>query len=394
MLTPREQLPQKRESVTPNSKYYHTITYRITPEEMWQCVKGSSQNWGIEGYEIAKKYYDYHQVKWHQERKNILEKHKRVWPPQDWPKSKEDDKLVPPHRPNYIDDYIKWVNSFNDEKKSEEVKQSLEGRGTFKMPEPKKPLNLRDKFLNDEKEKKEKFAALPKIQPWKEGPIDDAKRNIEEQRSKEKTQIQKDKERYSKDKPQWPRCERISVLSDAQYIGENIPFYYTFTKEGEEVDKKNLFFPKKDATWRRYPHWAFQGKSPMKLPNDNMKARDDLIKEKIDNLKTNKNISDKDIMGDVIGSYAKVKNRGRNYFMYKKPFDYSNTEQYKLNQEKHPSYSPGPQHYWKMKDIDKNERPKEVQEEKEIHGKPGKIYFMNHKRTDFREVKPMRKSVF
>ena len=394
LTTPLEEISNKRTSITPNAKYRSKITYKITPEEMWQCVKGSSQNWGIEGYEIAKKYYDYHQVKWYQERKKILDSHKRVWPPQDWPKAKDEDKLVPPHRPNFIDDYIKWANSFNDEKKSEEVKQSLEGRGTFKMPEPKKPLNLRDKFLNDEKEKKEKFAALPKIQPWKEGPIDDAKKNIEEQKSKEKTQLQKDKERYTKDKPQWPRCERESVLSDAQYIGENIPFYYTFTKEGEEVDKKKLFFPHKTLTWRRYPHWAFQGKSPMKLPNDNMRARDDLIKEKIDNLKSNKNISDKDIMGDVIGSYQKVKNRGKNYFKYQKPYDYANTEQYKLNLEKFPSYSPGPQHYWKMKDIDKNERPKEVQEETEIHGKPGKIYFMNHKRTDFREVKPIRKSVF
>ena len=394
LTTPSEELNQKRTSLTPTTKYRSKITYKITPEEMWQCVKGSSQNWGIEGYEIAKKYYDYHQVKWYQERKKILDQHKRVWPPQDWPKAKDEDKLVPPHRPNFIDDYIKWANSFNDEKKSEEIKQNLEGRGTFKMPEPKKPLNLRDKFLNDEKEKKEKFAALPKIQPWKEGPIEDAKKNIEEQRSKEKTQIQKDKERYTKEKPQWPRCERISVLSDAQYVGENIPFYYTFTKEGEEVDKKNLFFPKKNYTWRRYPHWAFIGKSPTKLPTDNMKTRDDLIKEKIDNLKNNKNISDKDIMGDVIGSYAKVKNKGRCYFMYKKNFDYANTEQFKLNREKFPSYSPGPEHYWKMKDIDKNERPKEVQEEKEIYGKPGKIYYMNHKRTDFREFKPMRKSVF
>ena len=397
MLTSqKEQLSLKRTSVTPDSKYYNTITYKITPEEMWQCVKGSSQNWGIEGYEIAKKYYDYHQVKWYQERKRILEKHKRVWPPQDWPKSKEDDKLVPPHRPNYIDDYVKWAHSFNDEKKSEEVKQSLEGRGTFKMPEPKKPLNLRDKFLNDEKEKKEKFAALPKIQPWKEGPIDDAKKNIEEQKSKEKTQIQKDKERYTKEKPQWPRCERVSVLADAQYIGENIPFYYTFTKEGEEVDKKNLFFPKKDFTWRRYPKWAFQGKSPIKLPTDNMVARDDLIKEKIDNLKSNKNISDKDIMGDVVESYAKVKNRGRNYFKYMKPYDYPNTEQYKLNKEQFPIYSPGPEHYWKIKkkEFDKNEKPKVTEEETEIHGKPGKIYYMNHQRTDFREYKPLRKSVF
>ena len=176
LTTPLEELSKKRTSITPNSKYSSKITYKITPEEMWHCVKGSSQNWGIEGYEIAKKYYDYHQVKWYQERKRILDQHKRVWPPQDWPKAKEEDKLVPPHRPNYIDDYIKWANSFNDEKKSEEIKQSLEGRRTFKMPEPKKPLNLRDKFLNDEKEKKEKFAALPKIQPWKEGPIDDAKK--------------------------------------------------------------------------------------------------------------------------------------------------------------------------------------------------------------------------
>ena len=93
------------------------VNYRITPEEMWSCVKGSSMNWGIEGYEIPKHYYDYHQVKWQQERKVILEKHKRVWPPQDWPKSKEDDKLIPPHRPNFIENYIKWANSFNDEKK-------------------------------------------------------------------------------------------------------------------------------------------------------------------------------------------------------------------------------------------------------------------------------------
>ena len=393
-LRKKDPIKKRNLTITPERSDYHTITYKITPEEMWQCVKGSSQNWGIEGYEIARKYYDYHQVKWMQERKKILDQHKRVWPPQDWPKAKDEDKLIPPRRPNFLDYYIKWANSFNDEKKSEEVKQSLEGRGTFKMPDPKKPMNLREKFLSYEKEKKEKFDALPKIQYWKENAIDDAKKNIEEQKAKEKTQLEKDKERYSKDKPQWPRCERVSVLSDAQYIGETIPFYYTFTKEGEEVDKKKLFFPKKTMTWRRYPHWAFQGKSPTKLPTDNMVARDEAIKEKVENLKNNKNITDKDIMGDVMNSFLKVKNRGRNIFTYKKPFDYANTEQYKLNREQHPSYSPGPEHYWKMKDIDKKERPKEVQEEKEIYGKPGKIYFMNHKMTDFRTYKPMRKSVF
>ena len=309
---------------------------------MWQCVKGSSQNWGIEGYEIPRHYYDYHQVKWYQEREKILNSHKRVWPPQDWPKSKEDDKLVPPHRPFFIEDIIKWATSYNDPKKSDEVKESLESRGTFKYPEKRKPLNLRDKFLNEEKEKKQKMAELPKIQYWKENAIENAKNNIEEDKKKVKTQLQKDKERYSKDKPQWPRCDRVSVLSEAQYLGETIPFYYTFTKEGEEVDKKKLFFPKKDFTWTRYPVWSFQNKSPIKIPNENMIARDELIKDKIDTLKNNKNISDKDIMGDVMGSYLKVKNRGRNYLMYKKMYDYANTEKYKLNKEQFPIYSPCP----------------------------------------------------
>ena len=74
------------------------IKYKITPEEMWNCIKGSSQNWGIEGYEITKKYYDYRQVKWEQERKRILDAHKKEWPPQNWPKNKETDKLEPPKK--------------------------------------------------------------------------------------------------------------------------------------------------------------------------------------------------------------------------------------------------------------------------------------------------------
>ena len=150
VLSEPDELSVKKRNltITPTNSNFRTISYRLTPEEMWQCVKGSSQNWGIEGYEISKKYYDYHQVKWFQERKKILEQHKRVWPPQDWPKAKDEDKLVPPHRPNFLDDYVKWANSFNDEKKSEEMKQNLESRGTFKMPEPKKPFNLREKFFH------------------------------------------------------------------------------------------------------------------------------------------------------------------------------------------------------------------------------------------------------
>ncbi len=388
-------LPNQQRSKTSQSvDIKPKVQYKITPEEMWNCIKGSSQNWGIEGYEIAKKYFDYRQVLWHKKREKILKDHKKEWPPQDWPKDKESDKLVPPKRINFIDEQIAWANSFNDPKKSEELKESLESRGTFKYPDPKQYPNLRDKFLKEEKEKKEKFDQLPKIQPWKENGIENAKQKIEEAKSKVKTQWEKDKERYPKEKPWWPRADRVTVTSEAEHCGENVPFYNNNSKDDDDKDKKKLFFPNKEFCLRRAPIWSFQGKNPTQLPTDNMKARDDMINEKIENLKGSKNITDKDLQIDVIGSHEKIRRRGRHFFEYKKPYDYANTEQYKLNKEQHPSFSPGPTHYWKMKDIDKNERPKDVQEDTEVNGKPSKNYFMNHKRTDFRQYKPMRRSVF
>ena len=385
---------QQRNKTSQSVDIKPKVQYKITPEEMWNCIKGSSQNWGIEGYEIAKKYFDYRQVLWHKKREKILKDHKKEWPPQDWPKDKESDKLVPPKRINFIDEQIAWANSFNDPKKSEELKESLESRGTFKYPDPKQYPNLRDKFLKEEKEKKEKFDQLPKIQPWKENGIENAKQKIEEAKSKVKTQWEKDKERYPKEKPWWPRADRVTVTSEAEHCGENVPFYNNNSKDDDDKDKKKLFFPNKEFCLRRAPIWSFQGKNPTQLPTDNMKARDDMINEKIENLKGSKNITDKDLQIDVIGSHEKIRRRGRHFFEYKKPYDYANTEQYKLNKEQHPSFSPGPTHYWKMKDIDKNERPKDVQEDTEVNGKPSKNYFMNHKRTDFRQYKPMRRSVF
>ena len=178
-------------------------------------------------------------------------------------------------------------------------------------------------------------------------------------------------------------------------MGEQVPFYYDNSKdEGDDKKNKKLFFPKKEFVLRRAPAWAFQGKNPTKLPTDNMRAREDLIRDKIENLKNSKNLTDKDLQLDIMGSHEKIRRRGKHFFEYKKPYDYANTEQYKSNKEQHPSFSPSPNHYWKMKDIDANIRPKEVEEATEVNGKPSKNYFMNHKRTDFRQYKPLRKSVF
>lgn len=69
---PNQQRSKTSQSVDVKPK----VQYKITPEEMWNCIKGSSQNWGIEGYEIAKKYFDYRQVLWHKKREKILKDHK------------------------------------------------------------------------------------------------------------------------------------------------------------------------------------------------------------------------------------------------------------------------------------------------------------------------------
>ena len=374
-----------------------SILYKITPEEMWNSIKGL-QIWGIKGYEVPRKYIDYKKIRWEKARAEILKSHKKEWPPMNWPKDKESDKPIPPKRKNFIDDQIKWAKSFNDPQKSQEIKESLEGRGTFKYPDKKPYPNLKERFLKNENDKKEKMAQLPKIQPWKEAAIEDIQRKILEDKGKMKTQIQKYLEKFTKEKPWWPRADRITVTSEAEYIGENVPFYNNFSKEDQEKgkDDNKLFFPKKEFTLKRNPTWSFPFKKPTNIPTDQMKAREDLIKEKVENLKSSKNIQDKDLLIDVIGSFEKVKKRGRIIFQYKKPFDYANTDQYKSNREQHPSFSPGPTHYWKNKnkEIDVNEKPKIMVEEAEIHGKPGKIYYMNHKRTDFREYKPMRKFVF
>ena len=368
--------------------------FTISPEDMWNAEHNSSSSWGIEGYEVPKVYFDYHQEVWLKEREKILNAHKRVWPPENWPRDKVTDKKVPPNRPNYIDEYIKWAKSFNDPKRSEELREQLEPKGIFKPKDPPIYQNMREKFLKWEKDIKERKAALPQIPEWKVNGVDNAKQRMEEAKSKEKTQWEKDKEKYTKDKPQWPRCDRVSVMSDAEYVGERIPFYNTFAKEGETIDKKNLFYPNKEPCLHKAPIWSFQFKKRTPFPNDQMAARESAFKERVENYKSGKNLTDKDLMIDVSKSYETVRNRGRYPLIIHKPFDYAGTDQYKLNKEQFPEFSPGPDYYWKMAGMDTNERPKQVEEEKEIDGKTRKVYYMNRKRTDFRISKPMRSSVF
>ena len=63
---------------------------------------------------------------WHKKRAKILSTQKHVWPPDDWPRDKEDDKIkVNPKRLTYIDDIYKWCHCYNDPKKAQAL---IEGK--------------------------------------------------------------------------------------------------------------------------------------------------------------------------------------------------------------------------------------------------------------------------
>ena len=110
-----------RPKSTKNKKAKITIKYPLKPEEMYN-IASRQLDIGIEGYEVPRKYNDHRQCIWERERKKILSSHKRVWPPQDWPESKDNPNVkVKPKRKTYLDDLYKWCNSYYDKEKAERL---------------------------------------------------------------------------------------------------------------------------------------------------------------------------------------------------------------------------------------------------------------------------------
>jgi len=77
---------------------------KISIDNIWASTKGDTVNWGIDGYEAPKQYFDHLKAK---EGKVLWEKinNKKIvpnWPPK-LPRDST-DKLIWPKRPNFIDD--------------------------------------------------------------------------------------------------------------------------------------------------------------------------------------------------------------------------------------------------------------------------------------------------
>ena len=229
-----------------NPKYFKPIKYPLTPEQIYQ-ISSHQLDIGVEGYVTPRSYYDYNQVMWIKKRTQILTKNKHVWPPNDWPRDKNDDKIrLKPKRLTYIDDIRKWCHSYYDPKRAEAIIEERNLNLKEYVPPRKIDKAKRKNFLENEKKKEEWRKSRPPYPEYKNDAIELA----EENKKKHEEEMKKDpiikiRQRY-KDRPQTARCDKISVLSEAIHVGEQVPFYNTYVPEGEVLNKKKIILSKKE----------------------------------------------------------------------------------------------------------------------------------------------------
>ncbi len=321
--------------------------YSLSPEQMYNIVSGADNEFGIPGYICWKKYFDYKQQLWVKKREEILTKHRKEWPPQDWPKDKESDKQKPPHRWNFIDDQIKWANSFNDQKKSDEIKQNLEDKGKKVPAEPqpfksdfdkkKNQKNLIAEFKQREEELKKIREQINSLPEFKQEAISQVEEKIKNGNTYQP------RKGYSN----WAKNERIMYSSDGEYLAEQYPFWNPNPKE--EDKRKAEFFPNKIKLMKRYPIWSIGPKksdAEKADPLQYIKARDEKIEEKISAAREKLGIDKNKFLDDAVLSYDKVHSHGRLPMVIKKPFDYKATDQYKTAMENKKVETPAPNTYW------------------------------------------------
>ena len=370
-----------------------TIKYALTPEEMYN-LNSKHLDIGIEGYQIPRKYNDHHKCVWERKRAKILSEHKHIWPPEDWPKSKEDENVkVKPKRKTYLDDLYKWCNSYYSKERAEAV---IEAKN-LDVKEYVKPRVIdkkrRTDFLENEKKKEEWRKSRPAYFEWVQDSVDAAAEKIKTEMDERVDPIEKIKKRY-RDKPQTARCDRVSVLSEAQFLGENIPFYDTYVPEGEELDKKKLFFPKKDYTWRRAPAWNYP--KAIGGNEEHKKEEEEKLKEKVDEYMTENDLKKEDLWTNVVTGFHKKTHHGELLIKFQPIYKVKETEQYQAMLEHQPRVYIGPQQYWKMpKETFSRFKQKKPNLSSITDDNGRKVYYMDRKKTDKRVYSAgMRKAVY
>ena len=369
-----------------------TIKYALTPEEMYK-LDSHQLEIGIEGYQIPRKYNDHHQCVWARKREKILKSHKHLWPPEDWPRDKDDENIkVKPKRKTFLDDLYKWCYSYYDPQRAEELIEK--GVDTKDYVKPREIDKIRRKnFLENEKKKEEWRKSRPEYREYMESAIEDIKQKIQDEEKAKEDPIDKIRRRY-KHNPQTSRCDRVSVVSEAQYLGEQVPFYNTYVPEGEELDKKKLFFPSKELTWRRAPAWKYPKDIGPNVEHQNEEK--ERLKEKVEEYMNDKDLKKEDLWINVSKSFHRVTHHGELPIKFQPIYKVHETEQYQAMLENQPRVYIGPQQYWKMpKETFTRKGQKKPNLSSITDDNGNKIYYMDRKKTDKRVYSAgMRKAVY
>ena len=384
MIIPRNIKPSS--SFSNSNKTNSTIN--ITPSQMFNMIHKTGFG-GIFGYNPKKKYFDYYNSLWIKERARILLSYKhKHWPPNDWPKDKEGNKKLPIKK-SFIDDKIEWYKSFNDENKRKNLIEDLESKGKkidfekniyksdFDIKKNKK--NLRSIFLKREIEiKKIKDKIKYEIPAYKSSIIEQA---IEK--------IKKDNENKIKKKAKsfLSKSDKISYISEAEYLGEQIPFYNSY-KDKKNDNNKKLFNPNRLILFKKNPSWSFAPKNFKKdIKNIYIEKKENLIKEKQINTLSKSGLDLNSYKLDVIKSYDMINKHGSLPHLFRKQFDYKSTNQYKKAIENNKSsILPGPGTYWNDEKCLFNNN---INDKKENNR-----YYMTRDKTDKRNyVKYINKNV-
>lgn len=240
---------------TNNHTSQGTFNTTMTPNEMWRLTH-NFVDIGIDGYEVPKLHYDYHAVKWAQTREDILKNPKKYRAEK---KDAEGNIIPPPKRLNFLDDAIKWANSYYDKEKAEEIieKKADSAHPLFAKPKKDPPgkINYPDRqFFTDllirNEKKKYEYADIE----GKADAIERVKEKTEEYEKAKKDYWVKVREDYKgKDndgrwKSNLPKGHRVTVVSEAEHVGEKYPFYNTYRRPDDDEEpkgkrKKNLFYP-------------------------------------------------------------------------------------------------------------------------------------------------------
>lgn len=359
----------------------------LTPEQIYDIVMGKDKG-GIQGYRCPRHYYDYHEVMWLRKREQILKKHKATWPPEDWKSNKETGGKEPPKKFNFIDEQIKWAKSFNDPKKSQEVKEALEAKGQkFGEPNPfKSDFDKKVNKLNLLQAFKDREAQLKKIREQINA-IPEYKQNAIEQVTEK---IKSNEYKPHQGKSNWGRCARIMYNADSEFMGEQVPFWNPNTKE--EDKKKQEFQPNKIKFMYRDPLWTIGPKKKDDTTSQDasnyIKARDERLEEKANAVLEKMGVDKKKYRIEAVESFHKVDKHGFLPLVIRKPYDYAGTEQYKATLEKRNSETPAPNLYW-------DDGKSKVKLRKNVDDSQSQKWIMSREKTFKRAyISGLRKSVF